>query len=260
MRAVASRVRHRPSIGRPAKSVERATGLRLVGIRAGSTTLLLRSTAEDQFGGLADDTLSEIARVVSADEPVDESVVAALEEARRGLGSSGKFAIRRASDSKPLVFDQSKLEALRRRALQAREVVALPGVMTVSGWLHMVDLVPDEVVIATPDGVEWRAAYPQELEPTVRSLVGAVVVASGRGTRTTVASGRLELATIEAAPQLELGRTFLADGLHGDNELSTLMEQQGVRAPQVFRRPTDLDDRDVQGFLKALGRLHESTQ
>ncbi len=260
MRAVAARVRKRPSKGRPAKSIERATGLRLVSIRAGSTTLVLRSAAEDQFGGLADDTLKELERVVSGlHEPVDESVVSALEEARRGLGSSGKFAIRRASSAAPLVVDQGKLDALRRRALQLSEVVALTGVVTVSGWLHMVDLAPDEVVIATPEGVEWRATYPADLESIVRSLVGAIVVASGHGSRTSTSTGRLALQMIEAAPQVTLGRTFLIDGLHGDNDLVELMKQQGIRGPQTLRRPAELDEADVEGFLNALGRLRQST-
>jgi hypothetical protein len=259
MRTIAARVRQRPSRGRPAKSVERATGLRLLAIRAGSTTLVLRSTAEDQFGGLADDTLNELERVVRADEPMEETVVDALEEARRGLGLSGKFAIRRPGSSAPLVFDSGKLEALRLRAQQLPEVAALPGLTTVSGWLHMVDLAPDEVVIATPEGVEWRATYPADLESIVRSLVGAVVVATGYGTRTGPASGRLELATIETAPQLNLGRTFLVDGLHGENDLTVLMRQQGIRGPQTLHRPTELDDADIEGFLKALGRLREST-
>lgn len=258
MRAVAAGVRQRPSRGRPAKSVERATGLRLIGIRAGSTTLLLRSTAEDQFGGIAEDTLNELERVVGTTGPVDEAVVTALEEARRGLGTSGRFAIRRASRPAPLVFDQNRLEVLRRRALQAPEVVEPRGLVTVTGWLHMVDLAPDEVVISSPEGVEWRATYPADLEPVVRSAVGSIVVASGHGNRTGPTTGRLELGDLSQAPQLTLGRTFLVDGLAGENDLEQLMLQQGISAPQTVRRPAGLNDADIEGFLKALSRLHES--
>jgi hypothetical protein len=260
MRAVAARARQRPTKGRPAKSVDRATGLRLVAIRAGSTTLVLRSSAEDQFGGLADDTLNALERAITEPkERLESSVVAALDEARRGLGSNGMFTIRRSPQKAPLVFDVQKLEELRRRAQSLPESVAIGGAVTVSGWLHMIDLAPDEVVIATPEGIEWRATYPDELELTVRSLVGDVVIASGTGMRTGAASGRLQLEALTTAPQLSLGKTFLVDGLQGSNDLARLIEDQGIQGPQAVHRPADLTASDVEGFLGALGRLRQST-
>ena len=258
MRGLAAQVRERPSRGRPAKGVARASGLRLVALRKGSTTLVLRPASRDAFGALAKDTLDKLQRVVdSTEEPVTLGVVTALEEARRGLGSDGKFAVRHGPNRSQLVFDGDKLQRLRERAQHARLAESIQEVV-VSGWLHMVDVKPDEVVIETPEGVEWRSTYPPSLEPAVRSLIGEVVVVTGKGVRTGSGSGRLEMETVDSAPQLNFDETYLESGLRSDSTISALMDSQGVRAPQSAQRPSSIDDHDAQAFVDALARLHES--
>jgi hypothetical protein len=200
------------------------------------------------FGGLADETVRSLVGRLN-DDALEPAILEPLEEARRSLGEDGRIEFR-TPWSEPVVLDEQKA-AILAGALPAIPPSDLEWV-EISGWLHGADLAPDEIRIRDVRGEDWVCHYPDELEVSVRSLLGSVVIASGlassEGRRR-----RIELETLAPAdsaipgPSPHLPEEFIEQ----------LKEQQGIGSSQplaALRGQVDETDPNLDAFQDLFGR------
>lgn len=230
--------------GHPTAAATSAANFRLVGIKKGSAILQLKAMSDDIWPGAADMAVVELARRVhSSKTPLDAGIVNALDEARSSLGTTGAFRVR-SHGMKTMVVTPRVVERLRARAVAQTPSAQMHRVVT--GWLHMADVQPNEFVIRTPTGVEWRCAFPPTMKQAVLSLLDRVVVAAGQGARTG-RLGRLEIESIREAPAV------YQETLQGDSERLLPPDTPTVaRIKQLRNAGPQITPEDVDELVKAI--------
>jgi hypothetical protein len=244
LRATARSDRGEPIIspGQPSRHIRRASGLRLIGIEAGSTVLVWRSAEEDLFGGIADETVRGLVGRIQG-EVIESAILTPLEEARRSLGEDGRIEFR-TPWTEPVVLDE---RAFAR--LSGASETAVPSDLEwveISGWLHGADLAPDQIRIRDARGVDWVCHYPDDLEITVRSLLGHVVIASGLAS-SEGRGRRIELETLTGADDA----VSVLPPRRSSEFLEWLTEQQGISSSQplsALRGNVDEADPNLDAF------------
>lgn len=248
-RLVQLRLGKPPAVGRLPEQLRQALDLRLVGFGKGSATLLVRPGAEDTWGSPGASAMEELGRRVADPESQwDEGTTEALEQARRSLGKGGRFTVQ--GEGMRANVDEKVIARLRSRAAQVMPEV---GERTVIGWLHMADVQPNEVVVKTAHGVEWRCHFPPEMKPRIIELLDQVVVVEGPG-RAKDRTGELTIERIRSsvpeAYQMTIGGDFEAVI---DERLRATPRRREIRRPSAGLRITE---RDVEDLMKAIKELN----
>ncbi len=208
--------------GQPGAEVREASSLRMVGLRAGSAVLELEPIDARLLADPVVDALQALAEGLAGQRAFEPPVVGYLRDAVQSLGDRGSVGLR-VPEQSPVDFDEAKLDRLATTPPPAADTPE-PG--TVDGWLHAVDIDPDEVRIRDTTGRDWSCHYPEHLESEVRELIGRVVRASGT-VRTSANRSRIELSAIEGVePALASHRRSK------DVVLAQAMRAASVVAPQ----------------------------
>lgn len=222
--------------GQPGADVREASSLRLIGLRSGSAVLEFEPTDVRLVADPVVDALQALADGLVGREALEPSVVDFLHDAVQSLGDRSSIGMR-VPGRQSVEFDDASLGLLTEPTAVV-DSIEMHG--TVDGWLHAVDIDPDEVRIRDTSGRDWSCHYPEELERRVRELIGMVVRASGTicttGTRT-----RLELTGLEP---VELPRGVLAVGRRTPDELlAQAMAAASIAEPQpLVRLAVDVDE------------------
>lgn len=248
-RLVQLRLGKAPAVGRLPEQLRQALDIRLVGFGKGSATLLVKPGAEDTWGSPAASALEELGR--SVEEPKsewDEGTTDALEQARRSLGKGSRFTVH--GEGVRANVDEKLIARLRDRATHAVPEV---GERTVVGWLHMADVQPNEVIVRTALGIEWRCRFAPEMKPRILELLDEVVAVEGPGAardRTGEVSIERIRPSLPEAYQLTIGGDLEAVI---DGRLRELPRRKEIR-PAVEGPP--ITERDVQDLMGALEELN----
>lgn len=210
--------------GQPGAEVREASSLRLVGMRSGSALLELEPVDTRLVADPVIDALQALADGLHGHQRLEPSVVDFLRDAVESLGdrSSVRMSV---PDRLPVEFDEAHLGSLR--ATRAVEPPESHG--TIDGWLHAVDIDPDEVRIRDASGRDWSCHYPEDLERRVRELIGQVVRATGTIRRTST-KFRVEVTELQ---QVELPHGVPAAGRRSREEvLADALAAASIGAPQ----------------------------
>lgn len=237
--------------GSPEAEASAATALRVVSITPGSAVIELkplRSGAEDQLK--LDDTprsrlvLDRLMDGIETGAGLPQEVVAALSKARRACGDDGAFVMA-ARSRRDVRIDETAIERL------AGDAPAPKTVNEVVGRLRQVGADPDQAVIDAPDGTEWRATFPRELEEQMRPLWLQPVRAAGEGSVTSRNRGAFTITSI--APAAEPVQTAFFSTEH--RPLADVLAEQGITGPQglaTLVNDTPISDADEDSYLAAI--------
>ncbi|MBI1844256.1 MAG: hypothetical protein HYR89_06570 [Actinobacteria bacterium] len=236
--------------GQPGAEVREASSLRLIGLRAGSAVLELEPIDARLLADPVVDALQSLADGLAGQGAFEPPVVGYLREAVQSLGEQGSVGLR-VPERSPVDFDEAALDRLATTTTPPPAAGALaPG--TVDGWLHAIDIDPDEVRIRDTAGRDWSCHYPEQLESQVRELIGRVVRASGM-VRTSASRSRIELAAIEGVEPASASQRRSKDEI-----LAQAMRDASVVAPQPLAGlagdivPTDDDELAFEEALQAI--------
>lgn len=248
-RLVQRRLGKRPAVGRLPEQLRQAVDIRLVGFGKGSATLLVKPGSEDTWGSPAAGALEELGRRIEEPESEwDEGTTDALEQARRSLGKGGRFTVQ--GESVRANVDEDLITRLRDRAAHEMPEVAE---RTVVGWLHMADVQPNEVIVKTALGIEWRCHFTSVMKPRVLELLDQVVVVEGPGAARD-RTGELSIERIRPslpdAYQLTIGGDIEAVI---DERLRAMPRHREIRRAVEGTRITE---RDVQDLMSAIEELN----
>jgi hypothetical protein len=211
--------------GQPGADIREASSLRLTGLRAGSTVLELESLDPRIVADPAIDALQALVDGLAGEQALEAPVIDLLRDAVQSLGERSSVGMS-VPGRPPVEFDESRLGSLVGRAAPAGTAETRGSV---DGWLHAVDIDPDEVRIRDAAGRDWSCHYPQNLEMHVRGLIGRVVRASGT-IRTAGTRSRIELAGIQP---VELPAGVVGGGRRSADEvLAEAMADSSLSAPQ----------------------------
>lgn len=234
--------------GQPGAEVREASSLRLVGLRAGSAVLELEPIDARLLADPVVDALQALADGLAGQRVFESPVVGYLRDAVQSLGYRGSVGLR-VPERSPVDFDEATLDRLATTPPPAADAPE-PGI--VDGWLHAVDIDPDEVRIRDIAGRDWACHYPEHLESQVRELIGRVVRASGT-VRASASRSRIELSAIEGVePALASHRR------PKDEILAQAMRAASVVAPQPLAKlssdvvPTADDELAFEEALQAI--------
>lgn len=234
--------------GQPGAEVREASSLRLIGLRAGSAVLELEPIDARILADPVVDALQALADGLAGQGDFEPPVVGYLRDAVQSLGERGSVGLR-VPDRSPVDFDEAALDRLTTAPPPTTDGPA-PG--TVDGWLHAVDIDPDEVRIRDTAGRDWTCHYPDQLESQVRELIGRVVRASGM-VRTSASRPRIELSAIESVEPASASQRRSKDEI-----LAQAMRAASVVAPQPLAElysdvvPTDDDELAFEEALQAI--------
>ncbi len=234
--------------GQPGAEVREASSLRLIGLRAGSAVLELEPIDARLLADPVVDALQSLVDGLAGQGAFEPPVVGYLREAVQSLGEQGSVGLR-VPERSPVDFDEAALDRLATTPTPAAGALA-PG--TVDGWLHAIDIDPDEVRIRDTAGRDWSCHYPEQLESQVRELIGRVVRASGM-VRTSASRSRIELAAIEGVEPASASQRRSKDEI-----LAQAMRDASVVAPQPLAGlagdivPTDDDELAFEEALQAI--------
>jgi hypothetical protein len=246
--------------GHPTTREDLVTGFRLVEFRpTGSATMELEAIvpagrhdsqlAMPESEQLAVENFRAFIDTIEGDEILDPAVTEAIESARTQLGSDGRIEVWVGNPAAPrrhTVIDADAISVLRQRVRRAR-----PRLLQISGRLHMLDDEPKKVGIRAADNIDWICSYPPELEESIAALMRTQVIARGVGSQTSSNRGRLEIDEIEPLEAYVATQLFTFERV----PLDTLMERQGIRAPQGMPSllgDVELSDEELDGFLEAI--------
>jgi len=221
------------------------SGIRLVDVREGSAVLVLEAAEPRLFEG-GDQAVKELLDLVTGQAEVDQTVIAALDDACRALGDGGRMTFHTPWRA-PVSIDKEVVGRLR----SSHHIVAEN--VTVSGWLHGADIDPDHIVIRDSSGTEWTCHYAEDQERSVLSLIGSIVKAQGRGS-STGKRGRIEVSSVEEVSP----PTPITD--HRGADVSDLtaraMRKQGIDSPQsLAAHALALTQEEQAAFLAAMEEL-----
>ena len=206
--------------GQPGSDVREASSFRLVGLRAGSAVLELEPIEARLLADPAVEAIQSLVDGLAGREPLDEAVTVYLADAVQSLGDAGSVGLHVPNRS-PLEFDA----ALLASRVSGPKKGPADSEGFVDGWLHAVDIEPDEVRIRDTTGRDWWCHYPDELEVRVRGLLGRVVRASGT-LRLSGARARIDATNVESV-ELQHGV-----GRSAEEILAEAMEDAGIARPQ----------------------------
>lgn len=246
--------------GHPSGREELVAAFRLLEVKPGSSILTLEPIAPD---GLADQaTLAEVERLAmenlrslldaieSDDQSIDPAVAQAVGNARRALGGDGRIEVKIVDHHRRrrrrVVIDSKRMEALERRVRRYQ-----PGIVRVSGRLHMIDLEPDRVGIRSTDDIAWTCSYSPELEPNIMALLNQTVWVRGLGQlQQTGRRGTLVIDEIQPIGEFEQTPLFTFERI----PLEDLTRDQGITAPQgrISVIPEDVSDEELEKYLAAV--------
>lgn len=208
--------------GQPGGDVREASTLRLVGLRAGSALLEFEPV---QARLLADPVVGAMQALVdglAGREVLEQAVAVYLTDAVQSLGDRASVGLR-VPDRSPFEFDAAHLALLTGSPEQRPSDTE----GFVDGWLHAVDIEPDEVRIRDASGRDWWCHYPEELEVRVQGLIGRVVRATGT-LRPAGQRARLDATNVEPV-DFRVGVRRSADEV-----LAEAMVAANVDQPQVL--------------------------
>lgn len=179
-RALRALVRSRSGLppvqpGQPGAEVREATSLRLIGLRAGSAILVLEPASPRIVADPVLEALRDLVDGVEGRRTLEPPIVGYLRDAVRSLGDHSSVGFR-VPGRPPADLDEPRLDAL---PVPDAVSPASPATGAVDGWLHAVDIDPDEVRIRDTTGREWTCHYPDALETYVRDMIGRVVRVEG---------------------------------------------------------------------------------
>jgi len=229
--------------GQPGADVKEATSLRLVGLRAGSAVLELEPLDPRIDADPVLDALRELVDGVEGRLPLEPPVVGFLRDAVRSLGERGSVGFRVPGRAQVEV-DEARLNALPV-GTSAPSPPDVPAV--VDGWLHAVDIDPDEVRVRDTSGRDWSCHYPVEMEDHVRGLIGRVVRVEGI-VRVNGSRGRIEVSQIDGL-EPPVGTSIGASRRQGD-VIAEAMSRSNVAGPQSLAALTSEVDADSEEELR----------
>jgi len=206
--------------GQPGSDVREASSLRLVGLRAGSAVLEFEPLDAQIFGDPAVGALQALVDGLAGEDELEPVVARFLADAVQSLGDGASVGLR-VPDRSPFEFDAAHLASLTGIP------TAIPPDREgfVDGWLHAVDIEPDEVRIRDASGRDWWCHYPDEMEARVQGLIGRVVRATGT-LRPTGQRARIDATNVEPVDlQQGVGRS-------ADEVLVEAMAVAGIEQPQ----------------------------
>lgn len=211
--------------GQPGADVRQATSLRLTGLRAGSAVLELEPVDARLVADPVIDALQALADGLAGRKTLEAPVAEFVRDAIRSLGERSSVGIS-VPGRPPVEVDEKGLESLIGPTAFA-DPAETHG--AVDGWLHALDIDPDEVRIRDTSGRDWSCHYPEDLELRVRDLIGATVRATGT-IRAVGPRPRIELTEIEP---VELPAGVSAAGRRSrDDVLAAAMADASITAPQ----------------------------
>lgn len=242
--------------GHPERRAEAVTAFRLVRFEPGSGIATIEPealipAADDRLPlddvPISAETLCALVDELDAGATMSPPVTGALEKACRSLGSEGSIAI-----EFPPQLRASPARIDIRTIAQAASIdqIEPAEVRSVSGRLHLLDVEPDKLAIRTSTGVDWTCRYPEELESTVKGLVGQIVWATGTGRLTSPLRGTMTIEHVETVQQGEQSPLFTTTPTAD----ADLLVAQGISGPQGLASLADPewnDDND-DAYLEAL--------
>ena len=234
--------------GHPTNADEQASSLRLVALAEGSVVLVMEPTTLELFAPVTD-AVGQLGWGVGQ-RRLSEAVHRSLSAAVKSLGDGGSMEV-----SGPGItafqLDGARLELIEPGPAEPDQ--HLPP--HVDGWLHAVDLAPDEIRVRDSTGADWICRFDSPLEPVVRSLLGSQVrvtgLASAMGARR-----RIEATSVTPLAPEGLGRVGV--GLSSDDVIAHAMAEAGIDAPQSvadLRMDLDESDPEVLAFFEAIESL-----
>lgn len=231
--------------GHPTSADEQASALRLVGMSEGSAVLELEPTTDELFAPVIDSLRALSTSIAS--KAVSEPVHKALAQAVRSLGGGGEVTVT-APTVDQVIIDAEVLGSIAPIESPPDSVV----VGHVEGWLHGVDVEPDEIRIRDVSGQDWRCRFGPDLEAEASALLGAQVraevdAASPSPSRVLDITGLRSLAP-RNGPLLRRGQSaaeVIAEAL----ATARVTEPQPLES---LRREFDPDDHEEIAFLEAL--------
>lgn len=206
--------------GQPSSDVREASSLRLVGLRAGSAVLEFEPLEARLFADPAVGALQALVDGLKGRELLEPTVSVYLADAVQSLGDAASVGLR-VPDRSPVEFDAAHLASLAG----SPAVAPADSAGFVDGWLHAVDIEPDEVRIRDASGRDWWCHYPYELGGRVQGLLGRVVRATGT-LRPTGQRARIDATSVDAV-DLERGASRSAVDV-----LADAMVAAGIGQPQ----------------------------
>lgn len=241
--------------GHPDKRASAVTAFRLVSFETGSGI----ATIEPDGAAVEDDqivvgdpllavvTLRGLVGDLAAGTALPESVVSALEKARRSVGDDGTIEI--VEVARPTARITVDAALLGPRA-PGRKGASSDDRQSVSGRLHLLDLEPDRLGIRTSGGAEWMCRYPEEIEERVTGLLGRIVWVEGPGRLTTPQRGAMTIERIEPVDDVEQPALFTVVPIREE----ALLIRQGISAPQGLDALSDpeWDDEADGAYLAAM--------
>jgi len=229
--------------GQPGAEVKEATSLRLVGLRAGSAVLELEPLDPRIVADPVVEALRDLVDGVEGRLPLEAPVVGFLRDAVRSLGDRGSVGFRVPGRAHAEV-DEARLDAL---PVATAATIPPDAPAVVDGWLHAVDIDPDEVRVRDTSGRDWACHYPVDLEGHVRGLIGRVVRVEGI-VRFAGARGRIEVTQIDA---LEPPAGASIGGARTpDDVVIEAMSRSNVTGPQPLASLTTEVDADSEEELR----------
>ena len=238
-----------------------ASAFRLVEFHVGSAIATLEpvrpeSSAEpnlplaDSGEDLSVSTVLGLVTSIESDRRLPDTVVEALDDARRAIGEDGSFGVEvpdRASQRHRIVIDDEQMKRLRKVTDDSPE-----RTVVVTGRLHMieVDQPGRRVGIRAQDGVDWTCLYPDELHEVITTQLERLVRVEGIGRKLSPLAGRLRIVRLAPLAEHVQEPLFTVEPI----SVETLRDRQGIGAPQGLSALIDedwTDDEESQRFLEA---------
>lgn len=180
---------------------------------------------------------------------LDPVASTALADAVAALGTGGSIGVERAG-REPVTIDEPGLAI----AKPMPPTSASSAEQVVDGWLHAVDLSPEEIRVRDAAGTDWRCDFDAGPGPNVVRFLDQQVRV--RGIRSAESGARLRVAMVE--PLTPDGVELARSGLWAPEVLDHAFAAAGITGPQPLDQlqgHLDPDDPEVIAFVEALQDL-----
>lgn len=231
--------------GAPTTADQEASAIRLVGLSSGSTVLEFAPTDTRLFTSPAQEAIDGLVERYTAGS-LDPVTTKALADSVAALGTGGSIGVERAGRDQ-VTINESGLAV----GEQAPPPEPPSAEHVVDGWLHAVDLSPEQVRVRDAAGKDWRCDFDTGLVPMVVRLLDKQVRV--RGIRSAESAARLRVTALEplAPGGVELARS----GQSADEVLEHAFVAAGIVGPQPLNEldgHVDPEDPEVLAFVAAL--------